>query len=163
MWEALNRKCTGDSILNTFVAYIETSGGRVAYMPSLIKGDLKVLIFQPHFFRRFAERTGVQETGIDLIRRFFELNNGFYYTFVERPTAFRNVVSREVHGSSTEGVAMGSISRDGNTMFFRTFVSHDMLKGTQIDTFATTEKMRKEIHAEMIEEGMKYVRKSVNT
>ena len=33
-----------------------------------------------------------------------------------------------------------------------------MLKGSQLETFAATEKMRKEIYDEMIEEGLKEIK-----
>ena len=161
-WEALNKHSVGDDILISFVAYVETSAGRVAYMPSLINGKLMVMIFQPHVFRRFAERMNIALTGVDLMRRYFEKNNGYYYTFVDRPTAFKNAVRREVHGSCTEGVCMGLMSQRGDTIFLRTVVSHDMLKGSQVETCAATEKMRKEIYEEMIEEGLKETKNQRN-
>ena len=51
----------------------------------------------------------------------------------------------EVYGSTKDGVAMGVLTNEGNVLF-RTFVTYDMLKGDQIETFTKNEQIRREIH-----------------
>ena len=54
-------------------------------------------------------------------------------------------MTREVYGSTKEGVAMGVMTVEGNVLF-RTFVTYDMLKGEQIEKYTKNEEIRREIH-----------------
>lgn len=141
-WKAKSKKDVGDVSVITGVCYYNTPEGRYAILPTTIQGRLAMIVYPPHFFSRFRERMKLDQTGIELIRRFFKRNAsyGFQIDVVQN---FNRQVTY-IYGSTEEGVGMGVIAKD-SIILFRTFVSYDMLKGSQIQDFAKTEKIRKEI------------------
>lgn len=136
--EARSKKEIGDLSRITFVAIYNSPHGYYAVMPSSTSEVNHLILYPPHFFSRFAERTGIELTGMELIRRYFTCNNSYAFDISK-------IRDSEIFGSSEEGVALGVISKNRN-IFFKTYISYDMLKGAQVDTFAETEKIRREMH-----------------
>ncbi|MDR1980363.1 MAG: hypothetical protein LBQ39_01925 [Tannerellaceae bacterium] len=143
-FEARSKKETGDMTRITIVCLYNSPHGYYAVMVSFIDGRSHLIIYAPHFFSRYAERCGIELSGIELIKRFFKHNSNYVYATKETVTG-ENAITREIYGSTEEGVAMGFISQESNIMF-RTFITYDMTKGEQVSTFAENERIRKEIH-----------------
>lgn len=145
LWEITGRKNTGEESLVYFMLIKNTTNGREVYMPNFVNGKLILLLFLPHLFSRFAKRSGIDLTGEDLIKRFFEQNSSFGFSEKTVPISEKSAYT-EVYGSTKEGVCLGLKSVSNNIIALKTFVTYDMLKGGQIERLAATEKIRKEIH-----------------
>lgn len=145
LWEARNKKNVGDDSLISFVCYQETEHGRYAYMPTWANKKLILIIYPPHFFSRFAERMNMDLSGVELIKRYFEKNNSYAYEFGTADDS-----RQQIYGSSLEGIALGLRNTEHDIILFKTFITYDMSKGAQIETFARNEEIRKEIHEKEI-------------
>lgn len=139
LFEARGKKEIGDLCRITFVCVYNSSHGYYAVMPTCTNGIHHLVMYPPHFFSRFAQRCGIDLTGIDLIRRYFTINPSYAFEIKKEKGC------SEVYGSSEEGVAMGVMSGLGSVLF-KTFITYDMTKGEQIQAFAENEKIRQEIH-----------------
>lgn len=143
LFEARSKKDMNDSRV-TFVCYFNTPTGYYAVMPTSTSGEFHHIFYQPHFFSRFGQRFGLNKHGINLIAEYFKIN--YSYTFeINNNFIDESHYIIEVYGSSKHGVAMGVSLTSGN-IFFRTFITYDMLKGEQIDVFTKNEQIRQEIH-----------------
>lgn len=138
LFEARSKKEIGELCRITFVAIYNSPHGYYAVMPSSSNGVNHLILYPPHFFSRFAERCNIKLSGIELIRRYFALNNSYAFNISETRNA-------EIYGSSEEGAALGLISEKGNILF-KTYITYDMTKGEQIESFAEKERIRQEIH-----------------
>lgn len=143
-WKAKSKKNVGDVSVITGVCYYNTPEGRYAILPTTIQGRLAMIVYPPHFFERYKLRVGIELTGTDLITRFFELNAS--YGFMSENETNLGITITHVYGTCKEGVCMGIQSQNYNIVLFKTFVTYEMLKGQQIEDFAKTEQIRKEIH-----------------
>lgn len=147
IYEARSKKEVGDYARITNYATVDIGFGKYAYMPSFVEGKLHFIIYPPHFFSRFNERCGLDRTGQSLYDRFFRDNGSYCFDLKERHIMKddKEFLCTEVYGSTKDGVAMGVLTNEGNVLF-RTFVTYDMLKGDQIETFTKNEQIRREIH-----------------
>jgi hypothetical protein len=149
LWEAQNKKNIGDNSLISFICYQETPHGRYAYMPTWSDKKLILIVYPPHFFSRFAKRMDLSITGVDLIKRYFEINNS--YAFESDNEIINNDTYRQhIYGSSPEGIALGLKAAQHDLILFKTFITYEMTKGSQIEAFARNEEIRKEIHEKEI-------------
>lgn len=104
--------------------------------------------FTPHFFQRYAQRTGIELTGVDLIHRYFKINPSYGFNVV--PERIGDKEKTNVYGSTTEGVALGArLYTTNHIILFKTFITYDMCKGEQIEEFAKSNEIRKELHEEI--------------
>lgn len=143
LFEAKSRADKHDSRV-TFVCVADSPRGYYAFMPTSTNGKLHLVMYQPHFFSRYRARFKKKEHGIELIAEFFKLNYSYVYQYKDTFINGSGLI-REVYGSTAHGVAMGVITVNEH-VFFRTFVTYDMLKGEQIPDFTQNEKIRQEIH-----------------
>lgn len=150
LWEARSKKNVGDDSLISFVCYQETDYGRYAYMPTWADKKLILIIYPPHFFSRFAERMNLNLSGVELIKKYFERNNSYAYEFGNADDC-----EQHIYGSSLEGIALGLKSVKHEIILFKTFITYEMTKGSQIEVFARNEEIRKEIHEKEIGTGSK--------
>ena len=93
------------------------------------------MVLVPHMFHRYAERAGINKTGIDLIKHYFEHNpHG-------EDSQNQKVVGRSVRYNGEEhqsccvndGVVLGQ-NQDG-IYIVRTFITYDMCTGFQKEHF----------------------------
>lgn len=143
LWAANTKKNIGDNSIITFVCIHETAHGRYAYMPTWIEGVMILIVYPPHFFRRFRERMHLNISGTDLLIRFFRYNAD--YAFETKTIIEGDKYGMRTFGSCKEGVAMGLRSIN-NIVLFKTFVPLDMLKGEQIEKASIGEVLRQEMH-----------------
>ncbi len=143
LFEARDKKEIGDKSRITFVATWDSPHGIYAIMASCPNENIKLFFYPPHFFSRYAERMDLKIHGIDLIMRYFKLNN--CYVFTEKEINISgNSKKIEVYASGEEGAALGFLTKEGNIMF-KTFITYGMTKGEQIDLFVQNDQIRKEI------------------
>lgn len=145
--EAKSKKYIGDNCLITLVSTFDVGHGRYAIMWSAVHGQPQYIIFTPHFFQRFALRAGVALTGIELIHRYFKINP--VYGFNIEKEIIGDKEKTNVYGSTTEGAALGvRLYTEHDIILFRTFITYDMCKGEQIESFSKAEQFRREMHEE---------------
>lgn len=142
-----NNKQTIDDCNVTIFSHFDCGSGRYAIIQFISDDEPFYIMFTPHFFKRYAERANIHLTGVDLIRRYFKKNG--MYGFESDTESFGNLYKRNMYGSSEEGIAMGVLlPSKTKIILFRTFITYDMCKGKQIDDFARTEAIRKEMHSD---------------
>lgn len=145
--EAKSKKYIGDNSLITLVSTFDVGHGRYAIIWSAVQGQPQYIIFTPHFFQRFALRAGVNLTGIELIHRYFKMNPAYGFNIEKEVTG--DMEKTNVYGSANEGAALGvRLYTEHNIILFRTFITYDMCKGEQIESFAKADQFRREIHEE---------------
>lgn len=149
LMEAKSKKDIGDKCYTSYVSLVNSDKGRYAITCVVSLGKLQFIIFTPHFFQRFSFRAGIDLTGTDLIHRYFKLNSSFGYTYG------KEIIDEEenihIFGSTKEGIAMGTrLQSEHDVILFRTFITYDMCKGQQIESFAKAEDIRKENHEDTI-------------
>lgn len=92
-------------------------------------------------------RAGVNLTGIELIHRYFKMNPAYGFNIEKEVTG--DMEKTNVYGSTTEGAALGvRLYTEHNIILFRTFITYDMCKGEQIESFAKADQFRREMHEE---------------
>jgi hypothetical protein len=148
-WEAHSRRHVGDNIPFAMVCTINNRNGRIAIMPSFQDDwNLLFFIFLPHFFQRFSSRMGLDLHGEELIRRFFQYNVNFSIDTKKRLIS-ETEYTIAISGTSLEGIALGYQLHDGS-FFFKTFITYEMAKGDQIETFRQCELRRTIKHDEFL-------------
>lgn len=143
-YEARTRKEVNDNVRMTLVCTYNTKHGLHAIMFTNTNKQAHLIMYPPHFFSRYAERMKIELTGIELMKAFFKHNNSYVYE-VKRKQLSETTYINECYGTGNDGVSLGFLTTEGN-MFFKTFITYDMLKGEQIEKFIENEKLRKEIH-----------------
>lgn len=141
-WQANSRKNVGDLSILHFVCYFDTPHGKYAIAPIFVSGKMALTLYPPHFFSRFAERMGLSITGTDLIKRFCEVNYNYAFSYKKETE-----VGLSAFGSSEEGISLGVVR--GDVYLFKTFITYQMCKGEQIDTFYEKNELRKEVHDDL--------------
>lgn len=144
LYESASKKAVGDLGVVTFVCYYNTSHGLYAIMLTYIQDVKRFAFYTPHFFSRYAQRMCLNCTGIDLIVHFFTYNHSFSLS-ISSEQKDDGTKRLEAYASNRDGVGMGFVTEHSNFLF-KTFITYDMAKGEQIDVFAKSEQLRKEIH-----------------
>lgn len=117
LYEALNRKHTGQKALMRLVCCVNAENGYYAYVPAILNYEVvSLLLLVPHLFRRYSERAGVDKTGLDLIRHYIENNNAF------KPEVVTRNGKMYLQAASDFGVALGEQFEEG-VFLLKTFVS----------------------------------------
>lgn len=145
LFEAHNKKEIGDYCRVTLVSTFDSPHGRYTIIWTTINDKPVHIIFQPHFFSRYSQRTGADLSGLELIHRYFKLNNSFGIT--SKKELYDNKMYLNAYGSTNEGIALGYwLNSERPAILFKTFITYDMCKGQQIELFAQADTIRKEIH-----------------
>ena len=143
--ESRSKKEILDNSRVSLIAVYDNQIGRHAVMVTFTNKKMHFVIYPPHFFARYRQRVLQSEIhGKELIVRFFQENYSYVYDICNVKVS-EEKYQIEVRGSTKEGVALGLKTVEGN-VFFKTFVTYEMLKGEQIAIFTANEKIRKEIH-----------------
>ena len=121
LFEAHSKKETGDNCRITLISTFDTAHGRYAIMWITIQERPVYIIFQPHFFGRYAQRAGIDFSGMELIHRYFKLNNSFGFT--TQKEQYDNKIYLNAYGSSSEGIALGYwLNSEKSAILFKTFI-----------------------------------------
>ena len=123
-------------ILTGIAAIRRTSEGMTIYTNWLQDQKLiSPMIIIPHAWKRYAERTGTDKTGIDLVKHYF-LNNPHGKDSHNQKVVGRSVrYNGEEHLANcvTEGVLLGQ--ERGDMFIAKTFITYDMCCGRQQQEF----------------------------
>lgn len=110
--------------------------GYTVYLTKINQGTIMgKTVFLPHFFDRYAERAGVDKSGVDLIRHFFANQSGGYILSSQQ-LASRSVRynGRDHRFMAThDGVLLGDL--DDDIFIVRTFITYSMTAGLQAAEF----------------------------
>ena len=119
-------------ILTGIAVLRRTNEGTIVYTSWLNDQRLiSPMVMLPHFWKRYAERAGVDKSGAELIRHYFDHNPHGADSHNQK------IVGRSVHYKGyehltccvTEGVLLGQAQ--GNLFIVRTFITYDMSCGLQ--------------------------------
>ena len=126
---AFSKKDADVPVIN-YACVANAKGGFYAFMVSWYNNAWTIIMFPPHLFQRYRDRFLEGDktlTGIDLIKYFFSRNR--------RLESDENVTDKRIINTSCEdGVCFGE-EKEKNFIVLKTFVTYEMLKGKQIDTF----------------------------
>lgn len=142
IYEARTKKDRKDSRIH-FIVINNSDKGLWCVMPTFANDQLHIIIYQPHFFSRYRERFKINFTGERLIYEYFSRNYDYVYEIQEKQLDDIHKV-RECFGASKDGVALGVLTTSDN-VFFKTFITYEMTKGQQIETFGKNEILRQEM------------------
>jgi len=110
--------------------------GYAAHELARTKDKYEYVITQlPHFFDRYAERTGCEKTGIELIKHFFRKNNSGDN---DETKEFSGKNSRDedvFHTCYAEGIGLGEKVNEIHVVL-KTFITYNMTSGGQKTTFS---------------------------
>lgn len=141
----------------TFLTTINTASGRFVFKPQPTRAGFIILVYLPHFFKRFRERMkmGSKLSPMQLIRRYMRRNtNGMQ--------EYRGKGRIEIQ--TADGVGLGNVI-SLRMRLLRTFITREMAYGAQEERFAENEQYRKdcvegmpvfsdEVHNELREFGL---------
>ena len=141
----------------TFFTTIDSRYGRYVFKPQVTPHGFILLVYLPHFFKRYRERMklGSKLTTMHLIRKYFRRNNN-------ATQEYRGKGRIEI--TSADGVGLGNYVSI-RIRLLRTFITRDMAYGSQEERFANQEDYRQkmvdgrpiygdEVHNELLEFGL---------
>ena len=113
-----------------------TSEGMTVYTNWLADQKLiSPMVFIPHVWKRYAERTGIDKTGIDLVKHYFISNPHGKDSHNQKAIGRSVRYNGEDHLANcvTEGVLLGQ--QQGDLFIAKTFITYDMCCGRQQQEF----------------------------
>lgn len=118
----------------TFFTTINTKFGRFVFKPQVTPHGFILLVYLPHFFKRYRERMklGLKLKTMQLIRKFFRRNGN-------ATQEYRGKGRIEI--TSADGVGLGNFV-SLRIRLLRTFITRDMAYGAQEERFASQEEYR---------------------
>ena len=118
----------------TFFTTINTKFGRFVFKPQVTPHGFILLVYLPHFFKRYRERMklGSKLKTMQLIRKFFRRNGN-------ATQEYRGKGRIEI--TSADGVGLGNFV-SLRIRLLRTFITRDMAYGAQEERFASQEEYR---------------------
>lgn len=119
----------------TFFTTINSRYGRYVFKPQITPYGFIIIVYLPHFFKRYRERThtGTKLTTMQLIRRYFRRNNN---------AVAENRGKGRIEVATAEGVGLGNFI-NLRTRLLRTFITRDMAYGSQENRFHEQEEQRR--------------------
>lgn len=129
----------------TFICTAAFANGIHAFINPIMITDgsreVRLIIFQPHFFARFRERLGIRKTGIDLVADYFLKNYSYYYGLQDQNTENMEWPGTRIYGTSKQGIGLGIIQSESRTLF-KTFITYEMMHQAQFSIFTQNEILR---------------------
>ena len=124
MWEIQSRKFPPGAM----VEYTTINGkhGRFVIKPQISAGGFFIILYIPHFFKRYRERMklGDKLKPEQLIRRYLRNNT----------TGFNTGKKLNVEVTTKEGIALGNVIYK-RLVIINTFITYDMSYGKQVERF----------------------------
>lgn len=121
----------------TYFTTIDTQSGRFVFKPQVTPHGFILLVYLPHFFKRYRERMkmGSKLTPMQLIRKYFRRNGN-------ATQEYRGKGRIEI--TSADGVGLGNFV-SLRIRLLRTFITRDMAYGAQEYRFAIQEEYRQKV------------------
>lgn len=123
-------------ILTGIAVIRRTSEGMTIYTNWLADQKLiSPMAFIPHVWKRYAERTGTDKTGIELLKHYFRNNPNGKDSHNQRAVGRSVRYNGEEHLANcvTEGVLLGQ--QQGDLFIAKTYITYDMCCGRQQEEF----------------------------
>ena len=146
-----------DKAAITYFTTIDSPYGRYVFKPQVTPIGFILLVYLPHFFKRYRERMklGSKLTPMQLIRRYFRRNGNATQEYRGKG---------KIELTSADGVGLGNFV-SLRIRLLRTFITRDMAYGAQEERFAEQEEYRQkmveshprygdEVHNELREFGL---------
>lgn len=147
---ARSKKDYDDTSMVTFVMTFRDHQGKTwAMMQSFVNNQTIVLFYTPHLFSRYNNRMNLNLRGDEIIYHYFK-NNGFATFGVKTKMINESQYTQDITATTNEGVSLGVMTTEGALL--KTFISYDMAKGEQIESFMKSEMIRKEMEEKYMEE-----------
>lgn len=148
VWNIKSKKDISRDICAAGSCIQDTQAGKFVLIRQLTEGVPSLMIYTPHFFKRYAERVGIDLQGIPLIIEFFKKNNTSYI----KKRIIRG--KEELTATLNEGVAFcREIDNCHHRCYImKTFINYDMRKEDQEPGFIESELCRLKGDAEYEEE-----------
>lgn len=124
----------GDRIAMVYFTWMESPCGRYILKPQLSREGYCIIVFLPHFFKRYRERMklGRKMTTMQVVKRFMKHNRTAHVDFHE---------DGGLEVSFQDGIGLGDyISLRQRLM--RTFITYSMAYGDQVERFALNQERR---------------------
>lgn len=133
-WETILVKCKNEVSMVSFT-WIESSAGRFVFKAQMTLHGYVLLIFIPHFFRRYRERMnlGSKISPMQIIKRYLKKNRSGH-------TTYKGDGKMEI--TFEEGVGLGLVL-GLRTRLIKTFITYDMAFDNQMKRFNESEEHRK--------------------
>lgn len=145
---AESKKDVNEMMFRDFYCICESPNGKFVYRllkhPTLFKYN--TIVLKPHFFSRYRERMGLEETGEELIKKVMDRMN---YVIEEKYT--REDGGMDYVLSFEDGVGLGDVIKDNKVSLVRTFVPKRMLFNDQLPEFQDYEASLEYVRNEGIE------------
>lgn len=118
---ALRRTNEGMAVYNTWLSYDDSCPQAV---------------MTPHMWKQYAKRAGIDKSGVELVKTFFERNQSCFETYNQKVVGRSVRYNGEKHlsGCVKDGVLLGQY-HEGNIHVVRTFITYDMCTGLQGEAF----------------------------
>lgn len=141
------RKAIGNTAVAIFALRREKHGHTV-YMYKM-NDTSKGMIFLPHFFERYSERTHIDKTGMELIRHFFSRIVAGYVIDKQNLAGKSVRYNGRDHLSMAleDGILLGDV--EGKNFIVRTFITYDMAGNLQKSDFLHAKKQLPDVNEEM--------------
>ncbi len=116
-----------------YITYFESEKGLCAIMPTtLANNNIHVFFLTSHFFNRYNERLQLKLIHPkDIISHFILHNEKLQSELIKEV----NQYVYEIFAVTVEGVLLGHHDTKLNVVYINTFITHDMLKGEQVDRY----------------------------
>lgn len=139
LFSANSKKDVTKDIYSNCLCIRESQSGKYALMRQVTNELPSLFIYSPHFFHRYAERMGLDLSGIPLIKKFFEENTTSYIK--------KRIINgkEELTATFDDGVGFCKEITDCKHLCFvmKTFINYDMKKKDQEPGFTESELARR--------------------
>ena len=94
------------------------------------------MVLTPHALKQYGRRMGIDKTGVELVKEFFNRNNSCHDNFNQKAVgrSVRYNGEKHISGCVKDGVLLGQL-HNGNIHVVRTFITYDMTSGLQEEAF----------------------------
>ena len=133
-WKTIFIKCKSEVSMVSFT-WIESSAGRYVFKAQMTLHGYVLLIYLPHFFRRYRERMnlGNKFTTMQIIKRYLKRNRSAHTTYKD---------DGKLEFTFEDGVGLG-VALGLRARLIKTFITYDMAFKNQAKRFDESEQYRK--------------------
>lgn len=136
IWHMMYQR-DGEHVNIVHYMFINGNYGRYVLKPQPTDDGFVILVYLPHFFKRYRERMklGNKLNPGQLIRRYLRRNSN---------ASCRMNDIGEFEATTAEGIGLG-VAVSERQRLMKTFITYDMAKGSQIERFREGNKRRKQM------------------
>lgn len=140
IWHVMLWRGDGKDPELSYFTIVESNKGKFVFHPQLGSNGMYLIVFLPHFIKRYRERMklGKQMTTMQVIRRYLRRNgNG-------STNSYQDGKRMKYEVTTTDGVGLG-VWIGMRARLMKTFITSDMFYGEQVERYEEMEGRRKTI------------------